>query len=54
MHPDIAFAVMYGHENPTDPTCVKSRTGYVITFSDCPYLCQSKLQTETALLDMEA
>ena len=41
--PNISFAVMYGHEKPTDPTYVKSRTGYFITFSDCPDLCQSKL-----------
>ena len=29
---DAYFSGMYGHENPTDPTCVKSCTGYVITF----------------------
>ena len=37
--PDISFAVMYGHEKLIYPTCVKSCTGYVITFSDCPDLC---------------
>ena len=33
---------------------MKSRTGFVITVSDCPVLWQSKLQTETALSTMEA
>ena len=45
---------MYGHEKPTDPSCVKSRTGYTITFANCPVIWQSKLQTETALSTMEA
>ena len=45
---------MYGHENSTDPSCVKSRTGFVITVANCPVLWQSKLQTETALSTMEA
>ena len=45
---------MYGHERPDDPACVKSRTGYVITFAGCPVVWQSKLQTETALSTMEA
>ena len=53
-YPDADFAGMYGYEKPTDPSCVKSRTGYVITFVDCPVLWQSKLQTETALSTMEA
>ena len=45
---------MFGHEKPTDPACVKSRTGFVIMFDDCPVLWVSKLQTETALSTMEA
>lgn len=53
-YPDADFAGLYGHEEVTDPTCVKSRTGYVITVADCPVLWQSKLQTETALSTMEA
>ena len=52
--PDADFAGMYGHERNDDPTCVKSRTGYVITVADCPVLWQSKLQSETALSTMEA
>ena len=53
-YPDADFAGMYGHENSTDPSCVKSRTGFVITVANCPVLWQSKLQTETALSTMEA
>ena len=53
-YPDADFAGMYGHERSDDPTCVKSRTGYVITFAGCPVVWQSKLQTETALSTMEA
>ena len=53
-YPDADFAGMYSHEKPTDPACVKSRTGYTITVADCPVIWQSKLQTETALSTMEA
>jgi hypothetical protein len=53
-YPDADFAGMYGHEKPTDPSCVKSHSGFVITFADVPILWQSKLQTETALSTMEA
>jgi hypothetical protein len=53
-YPDADFAGMYGHENHTDPACAKSRTGFIITFVDCPVYIQSKLQTETALSTMEA
>jgi hypothetical protein len=53
-HPDADFAGMYGHEKPMDPSCVKSCSGFVITFADVLILWQSKLQTETALSTMEA
>ena len=53
-YPDTDFAGMYGHEDSSDPSCVKSRTGFVITVANCPVLWQSKLQTETALSTMEA
>ena len=53
-YPDADFAGMYGYERHDDPSCVKSRTGYVINVADCPVLWQSKLQTETALSTMEA
>jgi hypothetical protein len=53
-YPDADFAGLHGHEKPTDPASVKSRTGYVITVADCAVLWQSKLQSETALSTMEA
>ena len=53
-YPDADFAGMFGHEDHTDPACAKSRTGFIITFADCPVFWQSKLQTETALSTMEA
>lgn len=53
-YPDADFAGMYGYEKHDDPSCVKSRTGFVINVADCPVLWQSKLQTETALSTMEA
>jgi hypothetical protein len=52
-YPDADFARMFGYEDHTDPACAKSRTGFIITFADCPVLWQSKLQTETALSTME-
>jgi hypothetical protein len=53
-HPDADFAGMYGHEDHSDPASAKSRTGFIITFAECPVFWQSKLQTETALSTMEA
>ena len=52
----LIFSGMYGHEKPTDPACVKSRTGFTITFADCEvqWISKPKLQTETALSTMEA
>ncbi len=53
-YPDADFASLYGYEDITEPTCTRSRTGFIINVSDCPVLWQSKLQTETALSTMEA
>jgi hypothetical protein len=53
-YPDADFAGLYGYELNTDPACAKSRTGFLITVSDCPMVWISKLQTETALSTMEA
>ena len=53
-YPDADFVGMYGHEKPTDPACAKSHSGFVIMFAGVPILWQSKLQTDTALLAMEA
>jgi hypothetical protein len=53
-YPDSDFAGLYGYEKPTDPACAKSRTGFLISLSDCPVLWISKLQRETALSTIEA
>ena len=53
-YPDADFAGMYGHEKADDPTCVRSRTGYIITLCNVAVLWQSKFQTEMALLTMQA
>jgi hypothetical protein len=37
-YPAADFAGMYGHEKPTDPSCVKSCSGFIITFADVPIL----------------
>ncbi len=53
-YPDADFAGLWNHENANDPHCVRSRTGFVITFAACPIIWASKLQTEIALSTMEA
>ena len=51
---DADFAGLWSAEKPTDPTCVRSRSGYVITLGGTPVQWASKLQTEIALSTMEA
>ena len=51
---DADFTGLYGVEDNQDPICVKSRTGYVITFANCSLLFVSKLQTEVALSTLHA
>jgi Reverse transcriptase (RNA-dependent DNA polymerase) len=51
---DADFAGLWPHEDKQDPTCVKSRTGFVICIAGCPVIWQSKLQHEIALSTMEA
>jgi hypothetical protein len=51
---DADFAGLWDFEGSDDPNSVKSRTGYVITFANCPVLWVSKLQTEIALSTTEA
>ena len=46
---DADFAGLWGHENPQYPICTRSRTGFVINFSNCIILWMTKLQTEIAL-----
>jgi hypothetical protein len=51
---DADFAGLWGYEDKQDPSCVKSRTGYVIFIADCPVLWVSRLQTDIATSTMEA
>ena len=53
-HVDSDYAGLWRRENDQDPTCVKSRTGFVISLAECPLLWQSKLQGQVALSTMEA
>ncbi len=53
-YPDADFAGLWGRNKKQDPHCIRSRTGYVICFADCPILLKSKLQMEIALSTMEA
>ena len=39
---DAYFSELWGHEDPQDPICDRSRTGFVVTFSKCPLLWVSK------------
>ena len=43
------FEGLWGHEDPQDPIFAKSRTGFVVTFANCPLLWVSKLRIEIAL-----
>jgi hypothetical protein len=51
---DADFAGTWTTATSHDPSSVKSRTGYVITFASCPVLWCSKLQSEIALSTTEA
>ena len=51
---DSDFMGLYGKEKRTDPTNVKSRTGFVICINDCPIIWSSKLQEGIALSTMMA
>ena len=46
---DADFAGAFSVEDPQDPICAKSRTGYVLTLSDVPAVVRSSLQTKTCL-----
>jgi hypothetical protein len=50
---DADFAGLWNDEISSEPLSVKSRTGYIITFANCPVLWISKLQTEIALSTTE-
>ena len=51
---DADFSGLWGHENPQDPICARSRTGFVVTFDNFPLLWVSKLQTEIALYTLHS
>ena len=51
---DADFAGLWNVEDPQDPTCVKSRTGYVIQLGGSLVVWKSKLQTLVAVSTMEA
>ena len=51
---DADFAGLWPHEDKHDPSCVKSRTGFVICIANCPVIWSSKLQTDIATSTMEA
>jgi hypothetical protein len=51
---DADFAGLWPHEDKNNPTCIKSRTGFVICISDFPLIWSSKLQTDIATSTMEA
>ena len=53
-NPDADFAGLWNHELADVPHCVRSQTGFVITLATCPVIWASKMQTEIALLTMEA
>ena len=51
---DADFAGLWGHEYPQDPICARSRTGFVVTFANCPLLWVSKIQTDIALSNLHS
>ena len=51
---DADFAGQWNVENPEDPLCVKSWTGYVLLVGNCPVHWVSKLQSEISVSTMEA
>jgi hypothetical protein len=52
---DADFAGLWNaEEDANDPTCVHSRTGYLVTLGGTPLLWSSNLQTEIALSTCEA
>jgi hypothetical protein len=51
---DADFAGLWPHDDKNDPTCVKSRSRYVICLSYCPVVWCSKLQHEITTSTLEA
>ena len=51
---DANFTGMWGYENPQDPIFARSRTGFVVTFSNCPLLWVSKIQIDIDLFTLHS
>ena len=51
---DAYFAGLWGYKNPQDPIFDRIRTGFVVTFSKCPLLSVSKLQTNINLCTLHS
>jgi hypothetical protein len=51
---DSDFAGLWSYEQKHDPSCVKSRSGFVIYIANCPVIWSSKLQGLIALCTMES
>jgi len=51
---DSDFAGLWPYEERNDPSCVKSRAGFVISVSSCPVIWNTKLMQDIALSTMEA
>lgn len=51
---DSDYCGLWNAEDKHDPSCVKSRTGYVICIANCPIIWISKLQSCISLSSMEA
>jgi hypothetical protein len=51
---DADFGGLFGAEDPMDPLCAKSRTGFVVMLANCPLVWASKLQTTIALSTQNA
>ena len=54
LYVDADFAGLYSVEDPTDPICSKSRTGFVIMLAGCPVDWKSTLQSESSLSTTES
>ena len=46
---DADFEGLWGHDDPQDPICTRSRTEFVVNFANFPLLWVSKLQTDIAI-----
>jgi hypothetical protein len=51
---DADFCRLFGIEDVHDPSCVKSRTGFIITVASCPVLWVSRLPTAIAVSTVES